>query len=397
MKRVLFVLLTPVWLFIVFLVVFRLTFPSDAIVDRASYEVANATSGSMALDMASVSPTWMGLAGHDLMLSSVDDGVAMPVLAVEKVKVAGGLMSLISGAPGIGGYANFGDGTLNFDTVIAGDDAGVYDMRDLDVDAQGFPLSALPPIQGTKILGTGGFDLDIDLDVPDGYAKSNGRASLSGANIELSGVSGDMNAIVTGFGILPATIERLDVEFEIREGKAEVRRGTLVSSLADVTVEGDIVLTNRLSNSRLRLDLVIDAKEPLQGVAGMMAAAKWDSDEKYHYELRGNFNRPEFTPARNRAARRNRPRPASRPTRRGRDNANDEAPVSRAPRGSQATRDRARAAREQLRLRGPQVDGVERAGGILEGQNILGDGPDVPGQNEGDTAEPAAEPEEAGE
>ncbi len=396
MKRVLFVLLTPVWLAVVFLVVFRLTFPSDALVSRASYEVANATGGTMALQMASATPAWMGLTGHELLLSSVEEGVATPVLAVEKVKVAGGLMSLISGSPSVGGYARFGDGRLNFDTTIAGDDAGVYDMRALDVDAQGFPLSALPPIQGTKILGTGGFDLVVDLDVPDGYAKSNGRASLSGANIELSGVSGDMNAIVTGFGILPATLQNLDLEFEIREGKAEVRRGTLVSSLADVTIEGDIVLTNRLSNSRLRLDLVIDAKEPLQGIASMMASAKWDTDEKYHYELRGNFNRPSFSPARNRTASRTRPRPASRPSGRGRNNADDEPEVA-APRGSQATRDRAQAAREQLRLRGGQTTGIERAGGVLDGPNILGDGPSVPGQNEGDTAEPAADPEEAGE
>ena len=68
-----------------------------------------------------------------------------------------------------------------------------------------------------------------------------------------------------------------------------------------------------------------------------------------------------------------------------------------APRGSQATRDRAQAAREQLRLRGGQTTGIERAGGVLDGPNILGDGPSVPGQNEGDTAEPAADPEEAGE
>jgi type II secretion system protein N len=396
MKRVLFVLLTPVWLVVVFIVVFRLTFPSDAIVDRASYEVGNATGGAMALQLGSVSPAWMGLTGYDLLLSSVEEGVATPMFAVEQLKAAGGLMSLINRAPTVAGYARFGDGRLNFDATIAGDDAGVYDMRNLDVDAQGFPLSALPPIQGTKILGTGGFDLDVDLDVPDGYAKSNGRASLSAANIELSGVSGDMNMIVTGFGILPATIERLDLELEIREGKAEVRRGTLVSSLADVTIEGDIVLTNRLSNSRLRLDLVIDAKEPLQGLSTLMANALWDTDEKYHYELRGNFNRPSFSPARNRAATRSRPRPASRPTRRGRDNTN-EPPEVEPVTGSQVTRDRAQPAREQLRRRGPQVEGIERAGGVMDGPNILGDGPVIPGQNEGDTAEPAADPEEATE
>ena len=407
MKRVLFIVLTPIWLFVLFLVVFRVTFPSQPLIDFAEYHVSDATDGTMAISIDSVSPAFVGLRGSDVLLSSVDDGVGTPILAVESLKVGVGVLSAISGSPKVSGTARFGDGNLDFDGVIAADEEGVYDLRELDVDTTAFPIGALPPIQGTKILGTGGFDLGVDLEMPDGYANANGRASLSGANIELTGVSGDMNALVTGFGILPATLERLDLEFDVREGTAEVRRGTLVSTLADVTIEGDIVLTNRISNSRLRLDITIDAKEPLAGVSSMMNSAKWSSDDKYHYELRGTFNRPRFTAARDRNAsssrRRNR-----RPRRGGNDDAADDEEEDDSPRASRARarRDRAsrarpetleaaRQARDQISRRVPGVN--ERPVRELGGDEPSLIAPDEAEEGGGDTAEPPAAGEEEAE
>lgn len=400
MKRLAFFVGVPLWLLLVFVVVFRLTFPSQAIADRAQLAISDATNGSMLLEMESVSPRWVGLSGYELLLSSVDDAqVATPILIVEDVTVRTGLIGLLTRSPKVRGNASFGDGRIDFTGRIAADDDGRFDLRALDVEATALPLSALPPVQGTKLLTTGGLDLNIDLDTPDGYATSYGRATLSGANIELTGLSGDMGALVEGFNLLPATISRLDLVLDVNEGTATVTRGTLMSTLADVEITGEIVLANRLQNSRLRLDLVIDTKEALSGVSSMMRQALWESDDKYHYELGGTFGNPRFTAKRDRAARRASRTPVSRRAATTNDDEEPAAAPTRTPVGREETLERARAAREARRARGPATSRLDPSGGVgtARGTLIGGDAGDEEGGPEGDTAEPPIEDEEPAE
>jgi type II secretion system protein N len=301
MRWALYALGGAAWLAVVFLVAFRLTFPSDAFVDRARVAVDEASGGSARLDVERVKPAWVGLRGRNVVLSSVADGVATPTLAVEDVKVTTSLLSLITGSPTVGGFARFGEGRLDFDAALAADEDGRYGVADLVLEAGGFPIGALPPIQGTQLVGTGALDLDLDLMAPEGFKSADGRARLSGRAIQITELSGGMGAIAAGFGIVPVTIDELDLDLEIVAGKAMVSRGILDSTLALVTITGDIVLQDAIGASRLRLDLVIEGRDGLAQVESALRSARW-SDGKYHYELRGSLRAPRFQPARERRA-----------------------------------------------------------------------------------------------
>jgi type II secretion system protein N len=344
------------WCGLVFIGVFRATFPSDALAERARLAVSDATGGSIDLDIGSVSPAWIGVRGHDVVLSTVSGDTATPVLAIERVRAVTGLLSALRGAPRVSGDARFGDGRLDFDATLAADDAGQYGAEQIQVTSSGFPIAALPPVLGTRIVGDGTLDLIVDVDAAEGLRTAAGELRLSGSNLQINELSGGFGSLAGTFGVVPATIAELDFDFDIVEGKAQVARLVIDSTLALVEGTGDITLQQRLLASRVRIDLVIEPREGLSRLESTMRAARWN-DGKYHYRISGTLGNMSLNPQSERRARnRNNNGEEAAPDAAAPD-ADADVPANPTPRaertGSRATLDAARQAREQLVPRPP--------------------------------------------
>lgn len=339
MKRLGFVVAGLAWFLLVFLVALRVTFPTDSLVERARYEVQAQSGGQLALEVASVGPWWAGVRATGVDLYRV--GETEPVFHADVARARVAPTSLF-GSPRIHGRLRFGEGSIDLRTRLDRTERG-YLPGELEVEAEGFPISALPPIQGGRFVGTiavegtGGLDLDVDLSAPEGMSKAEGRASLYGRDLVVEELTGT-GAILQSFEVLPLTIDELDLALDVTQGKARVVRGRIGSSLANLQVSGDVTLQDDLARSRFRLQAVLDLGEGAERFAGFLSDAKW-SDDRYHYTISGTWP-PSIRAERERGARRE-AAPAPRPAR--------EAVPERT--ASPETIEAARAAREARRAR----------------------------------------------
>jgi len=302
MNRGLAVLIGVLWFVVVFLVAFRVTFPSDTLKARATYEVHTASDGALALDIRKLSPWWVGLKAKEVRLYSVDaPGEAGPeeILKMDVARVRVAPFSIF-GSPHVRGGLQFGDGDLTFSTVLQKSERGQYGLADLKVDGSRFPISAIPPFQGTQIKGTGTLDLSVDLLAKEGMRKAEGSVTLFGRDLTVEALTG-AGAALGLFDLLPVFVEEIDLRLEITQGKAKVVRGRLVSSIADIDLSGDIALQDDLARSRFRLKAVLDLSEDAAQFGALMRSAKW-SDERYHWVLNGVWPRVVPRPDRERRA-----------------------------------------------------------------------------------------------
>ena len=83
MRNLLIGVFTLFWCALVFLVTFWLTFPSDTLVERVRWEVPERLGKEYSIDLASVSPWWVGLSAQDVMAGGMEQvGLAQPAGAV---------------------------------------------------------------------------------------------------------------------------------------------------------------------------------------------------------------------------------------------------------------------------------------------------------------------------
>lgn len=301
MSRGLGVVVGLLWFFLVFLVAFRITFPSDTLKSRAIWEVREVSDGALLLDIGKVSPWWVGLKAKDVRLYAADpsgEGHPEGILQMDVARVRVAPFSIL-GSPRVLGGLRLGDGDLAFSTVLQRE-GGQYGLADLKVDGSKFPLSAIPPIQGTRIKGTGALDVSVDLITKEGMRKAEGSLTLYGRDLTVEELTG-AGAALAMFDVLPIYIEELDLRVEVTQGKAQVVRGKLVSSLADIDLSGDVTLQDDLARSRFRLKAVLDLSEEAAQFAGLMRSAQW-SDERYHWVLAGVWPRIVPRPDRERRA-----------------------------------------------------------------------------------------------
>jgi hypothetical protein len=150
-------------------------------------------------------------------------------------------------------------------------------------------LALLPGGLGGLAL-SGLLDLDVDLQMPDGLGKADGKLSLMGRDLSLDTVT------VASLGWtdkeIGAKIDEIDLSLAFDDGQGTVDRGVFASTLADLDVEGEVDLDDELGRSRVDLKLVADVKDwsdsPLAAyrslLDGKLREATW-SDEKAHYEI----------------------------------------------------------------------------------------------------------------
>lgn len=299
-----------VWFALVFLISLRLTFPADALAQWARYRIQDGSGGAQILQVGELRPWWFGLAGTDVALYSRPKGHAheseapLLVFAADALRARVGLLGLVrlvtGGNTTIQGAATVAGGDLDFSATIART-AEETAFRALRITGDGFPLNAVPAIAGGKLEGTGGLNLDIDLDAADGLAKSNGHATISAKDLVVEKIAAP-GTLMEDLELGPIRVSEVDLAFDVTSGKAKVSRGSIVSDLLKMDIEGDIVLADDPLQSRVRLKLILSLGEGMQLFEAFLKGSEWE-DGRYHYGLSGTLANPRFRAERERRSR----------------------------------------------------------------------------------------------
>jgi type II secretion system protein N len=307
------------WFGLAFLISFYVTFPTDAVKERIRYEIHAATDGEYTLELDSVGPWWVGLALHDVRLFSkgrdAQTGQPSDVLAfmASRARVASTLTSLLASTPAVSGDVTLLEGgTLDFAVETALNKKGTrLELTRLEINGPDLPIADLGAAAG--VVGTGSIDIKVDIDAPDGLRSADGDIVIESSGISLSEV-GDMLPPL-GFDI---PIDRIALTFDLKKGRAKIKKGDIESGFGQVELDGEITLRENIGASTYRLTVIISDLTPPDGmgplVEGALASAKW-ADSTYHYSCSGSLERPRgCVPQRERSSRSGRTsRPSPRP------------------------------------------------------------------------------------
>ena len=337
------------WGLVVFVVGLHVNFPSEALLDRARWEVQDRSDGAWALD-AHDARLWRltGIEVDDATLLQVprqsrrdaEDGEALelePVVRVDSLAARVHLLPLLTGTQELGFLASVFGGEL-------GGSVGLDETR-THVVAKGSDLDlSRMPTSGEEwsidAAGVAELDVDISTDTEDIKA-STGRFKLEVAGLELR------SATVMGMSFdqsIPFSQAVLDLKVD--DGKATVETGRFVSDVLDATIEGEVTLNKRgMSRWRVKLDIAVELGGDLEQMAKFAQIDDAKDDEGvYHFICTGALSTPRCRV--DALAAGNKPkRSASRKGRRGRKNSDDDDSSE-----SDEDRDAARAERRERRL-----------------------------------------------
>jgi type II secretion system protein N len=290
------------WLGTTFVATWYFTFPSDAVAQYARWKVQEG--GNYLLGIESVRPSGFGVRGDKVAIFAKERKGTVQLFSADSVRIGSGPLSVLrlatGGAGTVSGSISRDGGDIDFSVSMGRSEKGGLQPRSIDLDGAGLPIAALSTFTGgSSFSGTGGFDVAVDLDAPEGLSKAQGTFSLKAkdAVIEKVGLSG-----LSGFDLGPIHLSEMDISFDVDGGKAKISTGTLTSDLVQAEITGDVVLADELPRSRFRLKFVFTLGESLQQFKALLGSAAWE-DGKFHYNLAGTFSSPRFRPERERRAR----------------------------------------------------------------------------------------------
>jgi len=388
-----------IWFCLVFLGTFWMTFPTDAFISRGQAVVSDLTGGTMTFTASSVSPWWSGLKVNDLKLYSIDPDGEEPqqtLIEADVLRVKVGILETISGNPPFSGRLDLAGGQLDYEGQLTGMWDGQPTLENISITGDEVPVktlsTVLSPLIGDVLVGSGALAVQVRLDIQEGIGKANGKLSLKGDDLSLTlnlpdFLSGGDEVYELG----PISVDTLDLQLDAKDGKAKVSKGRLRSDYIKAQVDGDIVLNDDLSRTRLRLKLIFeDLGEDLALVQGFMSKAKWD-DEKYHYNVSCAVNRLTARCFRPDRQRRSRNRSSSRRSRSDRDEPSNEDLEEARDEREKRRRGANRRRRASDRERGPGnlLRPSDRDRELDDEEPLLDDGPDD--MEEGDDGLPMDE------
>ncbi len=295
-----------------FVLVFWLTWPSDAVSNRIRHEVREASRGDLDLTLTSTAPQWIGLGGQDVIAYAYDAaGVREPFLAVDALWATVSPWSLF-GRPEVQAGARLGEGSLDVDVTLDG--LGRRARPEVvRVDGNALPVADLLALArggGSQIpvVATGGLDLDASLVLGAAWTDLVGDLSIQGRDLVVVKVEIPTMGELT----LDSPVDELEIALRFEDGTADVVEGTIRTLFADIEIDGEITLADRLGRSRLDLEVVVTLGDwsgsPLESFRTLlekqMDVAKGD-DDRYHYTLKGMLGRLDLSDLRpDRSARR---------------------------------------------------------------------------------------------
>ena len=275
-----------------FLISLFVTFPDDAIEQRLRHEVRQATGESIDLSVGGVSPWWAGLRMRDVSVKALSkDGDEATLLAqLPQVRARGALGSLMAQTPAVDGALVFQQGQVDFSFETAMNKRGSrLELTGLNVEATDVAVSEVLGLMGQTIDVDGLLSLLVDVEGEGGMRESDGRITFTARDLVVRSLGDAMPAL--GFDI---PIDEVEVRAEVREGRANLRRGRIRGEMFEGNIEGEIHLREEVARSSFRLNLVIQRLTLPEGMGAFVEAgmkdAKW-SDGTYRYQCNGTFDR----------------------------------------------------------------------------------------------------------
>jgi type II secretion system protein N len=307
------------WGLLVFLGGLQLFFPSDAAVERLQYQLDEASKGAWQLNAAKASPwraTGLKLKGVELLKidqqrrgrGDDDEGEGPSgtrFLVADHIALRAQLLPLLGGTKQAAFDADLYKGDLSGTVGLSGDSLG---MRG---DAAALDLGLIPFEGESMSLDLDGaldasWDLIIDTEDP---TKSTGTIELEVEGLRLNSAS------VAGFDLEETSdFSVAELEIEVEDGKAKVKKGQLEGDLIEAKIDGEITLSKKFDRSRLRLKLEFTLAEHVDMLVKLLPGAKdaRRDDGRYHFNVTGTILHPSFRAERERSkATRSSPRSSS--------------------------------------------------------------------------------------
>jgi type II secretion system protein N len=303
MKKVALVAGAAVWFGLVFVVTFWMTFPSDTLAERLKYEVQEGSAGAYQLQVASVRPWWVGLSGTDVELYNLEsrrgeDSAPKLLLAADKVRVRVGLLSWLLQTPTVSGGMVIGGGDIAFELQSEMDKRERLGVSVAKVEAREFPFIELLGLAGIPVDGSGVLDLEIDIEAPDGMRQAEGKIEITGTDLLITEIDPSVVGMDLGMEI---PLDDIEIVIDITQGKAEISRGRIRSSKANVDLDGSLILRDDLSRSSANIGVVIELGEELAMFSAFLKDAK-GTDDKFHYQCSGSLSRAPRCSAKSRSS-----------------------------------------------------------------------------------------------
>jgi type II secretion system protein N len=283
----------------VFTVAMHIHFPSDAIVERARWEVQNGSDGAYALE-ASGARWWMpgGVTLSDATLLSVDqkrrsrdaeDGTtASPLFRADSASIRLALLPLLQGTRIVQYAAEVYGGE------ISGQFGESATHRLITIQTDGLDLARIP-IEGEdwSVDATGMLRIEADLAI----ATEKGKKAPDSDGSILIEIDDFVvkNSTMMGMDLVAAEFQEAVLELSMKGKKAEVERGRFESDLIDLTLDGYMNMASSDPDRwRLRLELTFTLGESLDTMASMLPNLKRarGEDGTYHMMCTGTVSNP---------------------------------------------------------------------------------------------------------
>jgi hypothetical protein len=105
-------------------------------------------------------------------------------------------------------------------------------------------------------------------------------------------------ASLMGFTLGEANFSEAVLSLNVEQGRAKVKKGSFVSDLVQVQIDGEVQLQSPLGRSRLRLDFNVKLAEELDKLARLAPGVKEarDAEGVLHFTCSGTLDSPECGP-----------------------------------------------------------------------------------------------------
>ena len=292
------------WGVVVFFVGLHFAFPSDAAKQWLRYQVESQSNQQWTFDASEMS-AWRltGVSAKDVTLYKVARRVRggdepTPVTQYAHADRFSARVEILPLLASFGKARRIDYKTTVFGSDITGVVGRTGSVTQVLARTKGLDLSKLPWFSGESwsvdLTGKANLDVDLEVDSED-IDKSEGHIKLDVDDLQLAGgeaMGSKFSDIASD--VFPASFSEAVLEFDVKDGKAEVTKGRFTSEPVEIEIGGNIQLRKDLERSRIDLEITIKFNEQLDRLARIapMLSAGRDADGTYHLGATGTVLAP---------------------------------------------------------------------------------------------------------
>ena len=309
--RVILAVMASAWGLLFFTLGLRLTFPSEAAKTFLVTQVDALSGGQYALRMEDVSPWWgTGLTLENAQVLMRDapkprrrprkgqdqapeaEPEADPYrLLVELTEVSARIKpftTLFTRAPTFSLAANLYDGDVE-GVVSQSGAVTLVDVLGTDINLERVPVDG--ETLKAKLAGALRARIDLVVDAEDAK-NTTGKVRFEVDGLRMS------EASLMGFTLGEANFSEAVLALNVEQGRAKVKKGSFVSDLVQLQIDGEVQLQSPVGRSRLRLDFNVKLAEELDKLARLAPGVKEarDAEGVLHFTCSGTLDSPECGP-----------------------------------------------------------------------------------------------------